>query len=75
MSQEVSKWLVWGYNPFTNHLLTSWDIQVRGLMTIPYYMNIVGADQPDRTYGMLDPRPNGSAWFCCQNPGARNLVI
>ena len=41
MSQEVSKWLVsgfityilingvyWGYNPFTNHLLTSWDIQV-----------------------------------------------
>ncbi len=43
MSQEVSKWLVngliitynllidgvyWGYNPLTNHLLTSWDIQV-----------------------------------------------
>ena len=40
MSQEVSKWLVsglfhllingvyWGYNPFSNHLLTSWDIQV-----------------------------------------------
>ena len=38
MSQEVSKWLVSGYNPniphlyvgynpFTNHLLTSWDIQ------------------------------------------------
>ena len=20
----------WGYNPLTNHLLTSWDIQVRG---------------------------------------------
>ena len=20
----------WGYNPFTNHLLTSWDIQVVG---------------------------------------------
>ena len=40
MSQEVSKWLVnglfhllingvyGGYNPLTNHLLTSWDIQV-----------------------------------------------
>ena len=40
MSQEVCKWLVngvfhllingvyWGYNPLTNHLLTSWDIQV-----------------------------------------------
>ena len=40
MSQEVSKWLgsvgynpniphlKAGYNPFTNHLLTSWDIQV-----------------------------------------------
>ena len=41
MSQEVSKWLVsgfltyilinvvyWGYNPFTNHLLTSCNIQV-----------------------------------------------
>ena len=40
VSQEVSKWLVngcynllingvySGYNPFTNHLLTSWDIQV-----------------------------------------------
>ena len=39
MSQEVSKWLVsglnlpingvyWGYNPLTNLLLTSWDIQV-----------------------------------------------
>ena len=36
MSQEVSKSLVklvingvyWGYNPLTNHLLTSWDIQV-----------------------------------------------
>ncbi len=40
MSQEVSKWLVnglfhllingvyWGYTPLTNHLLTSWDIQV-----------------------------------------------
>ena len=39
MSQEVSKWLVnglynllinrvyWGYNPITNHLLSSWDIQ------------------------------------------------
>ena len=39
MSQEVSKWLVnglfhllligvyWGYNPLTNHLLTSWDIR------------------------------------------------
>ena len=36
----VSKWIVsynlltngvyWGYNPLTNHLLTSWDIQVRG---------------------------------------------
>ena len=31
----VSKWVnllkngvYWGYNPFTNHLLTSWDIQV-----------------------------------------------
>ena len=50
MSQEVSKWLVngWqmgyisytlltngifrGYTPFTNHLLTSWDIQVE----LPY---------------------------------------
>ena len=21
----------WGYNPFTNHLLTSWDIQVLGI--------------------------------------------
>ena len=21
-------WVYWGYNPFTNHLLTSWDIQV-----------------------------------------------
>ena len=42
MSQEVGKWLVngynllkngvyWGYNPFTSHLLTSWDIQVDGL--------------------------------------------
>ena len=20
--------IYWGYNPFTNHLLTSWDIQV-----------------------------------------------
>ena len=39
MSQEVSKWLgynllingvYWGYNPFTNHFLTSWDIQVLG---------------------------------------------
>ena len=40
MSQEISKWLVnglfhllingvyWGYNPLTNLLLTSWDIQV-----------------------------------------------
>ena len=40
MSQEVSKWLVnglvhllingvyWGYKPLSNHLLTSWDIQV-----------------------------------------------
>ena len=41
MSQEVSKWLLriigynlringvyWGYNLVTNHLLTSWDIQV-----------------------------------------------
>ena len=40
MSQEVGKWLgsmgynllingvYWGYNPFTNHLLTSRDIQV-----------------------------------------------
>ena len=39
MSQEVSKWLVRGYNPnipylqvgykpFTNHLLASWDMQV-----------------------------------------------
>ena len=32
MSQEVSKWLIngvyWGYNPLTNHLLTSWDIQI-----------------------------------------------
>ena len=39
MSQELSKWLFymdynllingvyWGYNPLTNHLLTSWDIQ------------------------------------------------
>ena len=45
-------------------------------MAIPYYMNIVGADQPDRTYGMLDYPRNGSAWFCCQDPGAeRNLVI
>ena len=34
----VKKWVItynllkngvyWGYNPFTNHLLTSWDIQV-----------------------------------------------
>ena len=25
----VSKWVgeYWGYNPLTNHLLTSWDIQ------------------------------------------------
>ena len=42
MSQEVSNWLVnglyptykwgspWGYNPLTNLLLTSWDIQVYG---------------------------------------------
>ena len=28
MSQEVSKWLGKGFNPLTNHLLTSWDIQV-----------------------------------------------
>ena len=21
--------IYWGYNPFTNHLLTSWDIQAR----------------------------------------------
>ena len=32
MCQEVSKWVIphleVGYNPFTNHLLTSWDIQV-----------------------------------------------
>ena len=38
MSHEISKWLVgynllilgiyWAYNPFTNLLLTSWDIQV-----------------------------------------------
>ena len=24
----------WGYNPFTNHLLTSWDIQVLGIRCI-----------------------------------------
>ena len=41
MTQEVSKWLgsmgcnllingvYWGYNQFTNHLLTLWDIQVK----------------------------------------------
>ena len=41
MSQEVSKWFVnglqahlqVGYNPFTNHLLTSWDIQVGFLVS------------------------------------------
>ena len=22
----------WGYNPFTNHLLTSWDIQMGGIV-------------------------------------------
>ena len=35
LGSMVSKWVLtylygvyWGYNPFTNHLLTSWDIQV-----------------------------------------------
>ena len=26
--------IYWGYNPFTNHLLTSWDIQVRFLLLV-----------------------------------------
>ena len=28
----VSKWV--GYNPFTNHLLTSWDIQIAHMRPI-----------------------------------------
>ena len=27
--------IYWGYNPFINHLLTSWDIQVVGLPFLP----------------------------------------
>ena len=26
--------IYWGYNPFTNHFLTSWDIQVRFLLLV-----------------------------------------
>ena len=54
MSQEVSKWsgsvdydpsishLYVGYNPFTNHLLTSWDIQA-GVVLLPskYHENLL----------------------------------
>ena len=48
MSQKVSKWLVnglfhllingvyWGYNPPSNHILTSWDIQVPLIGPSPY---------------------------------------
>ena len=41
MSQEGSNHLLingayWGYNPVTNHLLTSWDIQVSFLVPAPY---------------------------------------
>ena len=52
MSQEVSSWLVnglyyillinvvyWGYNPFTIHLPTSWDIQAWPIMFLPGYLN------------------------------------
>ena len=28
MSQELINVVYWGFNPLTNHLLTSWDIQV-----------------------------------------------
>ncbi len=29
------KGVYWGYNPLTNHLLTSWDIQVGGVDNHP----------------------------------------
>ena len=57
----VSKWVItyllnriyWGYNPLTNHLLTSWDIQVgshlgllilliKGLWSPPSSLNKAG---------------------------------
>ena len=51
MSQEVSKCLAnglkpttngvyWGYNPFTNHLLTSWDIQVLSATKLYLYCKL-----------------------------------
>ena len=46
MSQEVSKCynllingVYWGYNPLTNHLLTSWDILVSLPRVVPFFFH------------------------------------
>ena len=54
MFREVSKWFVnglfhlpingvyWGYNPLTNHLLTSWDILVPGFLWNSFSLELLG---------------------------------
>ena len=43
----------WGYNPFTNHLLTSWDIQVCSFLSNGYRLMLpFGGDESRQS---LDP--------------------
>ena len=50
MSQEFSKWIVngiyVGYNPFTNHLLNSWDILVLANKDEELYSKFVKRKRP-----------------------------
>ena len=54
--------IYWGYNPFTNHLLTSWEIRVP-------YMDAHGQktrpDRPDEDVDVISALSDWTLYGCC----------
>ena len=81
MYQEVCKWLVsglkpsykWGilgiggYNPLTNHLLTSWDIQVPFLKGCDIKKSAKASQLPSKYSQLLCQRTAWHQWFLLTN--------
>ena len=84
MSQEVSKWIknllingvYWGYNPLTNHLLSSWDIQV--LQKIGHHWRLLprySLKKKQAHYQQKIAKKSYSAQFLGQKPTQTNIWI